>query len=80
MSTEGLDVDGAVRKMGLTRMKDGDIRDIIAQIVALYRNLDPWEPEKKFRYLMGLLMIELRGRVPGERVATFLKDALETRP
>ncbi len=80
MSTEGLDVDKAVRKLSLVRMRDGDIRDIIHQTVAIHRNLNPQDPEKKFRYLMGLLMIELRGRISGERVAVFLKDALENRP
>jgi glutamyl-tRNA(Gln) amidotransferase subunit E len=80
MSAESLEVDEAVRKLGLARMKDGDVRDIIRQTVAIHSNLEPRDPDKKFRYLMGLLMIELRGRVPGERVATFLKETLESRP
>jgi glutamyl-tRNA(Gln) amidotransferase subunit E len=80
MSAESLEAGEAVRKLGLARMKDGDVRDIIGQTVVIHRNLDPRDPEKKFRYLMGLLMIELRGRVPGERMAIFLKDALESRP
>ncbi len=80
MSAESLEVDEAIRKLGLARMKDGDVRDIIRQTVAIHSDLEPRDPDKKFRYLMGLLMIELRGRVPGERMANFLKDALESRP
>jgi glutamyl-tRNA(Gln) amidotransferase subunit E len=80
MSTEGQGPGETIAKLGLVRLTDTDVREIVQIVGRLERNLGPREPEKKWRYLMGVLMAELRGRTPGEKVASFLREALGTGP
>jgi len=76
MSIEGMRPEEAIARLGLVRLTDEGLREIVQIVVGLERNLDPQDPGKKWRYLMGVLMSELRGRVSGKRVAEFLSEAM----
>jgi len=76
MSTENRSPGESLAKLGLVPLGGEDVREIVRIVGGLERNLDPRDPGKKFRYLMGVLMAELRGRFSGEKVASFLRDAL----
>ena len=78
MSTEGWQPGEAIAKLGLVKLSDEDVREIVQIVGRAESSLNPQDPEKKWRYLMGVLMAELRGRAPGEKVASFLREVLET--
>jgi glutamyl-tRNA(Gln) amidotransferase subunit E len=80
MSIEGWEPGETLSKLGFVRLNDRDIREIAQIVGRLEEGLDPHDPEKKWRYLMGVLMSELRGRASGKKVASFLRDALGTGP
>jgi glutamyl-tRNA(Gln) amidotransferase subunit E len=75
MSVEGLKPEETIAKLGLRRLSDEATREIVQIVAGLEKRLDPLDPEKKWRYLMGVLMAELRGRAPGEKVSSFLREA-----
>jgi len=77
MSMGNLPAAEILANLGLVPLGDEDVREIIRIIEGVERNLDPQDQGKKFRYLMGVLMAELRGRFPGEKVASFLLGAME---
>jgi glutamyl-tRNA(Gln) amidotransferase subunit E len=76
MATEGWGPGETIAKLGLVRLSDEDIREIVQIVARLEIGLDPQDPEKKWRYLMGVLMAELKGRAPGKKVASFLREVL----
>ena len=76
MSTEGLKPGEAIAKLRLVRLTDESIREIVQIVARVEENLEPRDLEKKWRYLMGVLMAELRGRASGDKVASFLSEAL----
>jgi glutamyl-tRNA(Gln) amidotransferase subunit E len=76
MSTEGWSPGETIAKLGLVRLSDKDIREIVQIVGRVEKSLDPQDPEKKWRYLMGVLMAELKGRAPGEAVASVLREVL----
>jgi len=78
MSTEGWRPGESIAKLGFVKLSDEDVREIVQIVGRVERSLDPQDPEKKWRYLMGVLMAELRGRAPGEKVASFLREVLGT--
>jgi glutamyl-tRNA(Gln) amidotransferase subunit E len=78
MSTEDWRPGETIAKLGLVKLSDEDVREIVQIVGRVERSLDPQDLEKKWRYLMGVLMAELRGRAPGEKVASFLREVLET--
>jgi len=78
MSTEGWRPGEAIAKLGFVRLNDEDAREIVQIVGRVEESLEPRDPEKKWRYLMGVLMAELRGRVPGEKVASLLREVLGT--
>ncbi len=77
MATEARPAGEVLASLGLGPLGEEDVREIVRIVERVERNLDPRDEEKKFRYLMGLLMAELRGRFPGEKVASFLRVAME---
>jgi glutamyl-tRNA(Gln) amidotransferase subunit E len=78
MSIEGWRPDEAIARLGFVSLSDEDIREIVQIVGRVEKRLDPQDPEKKWRYLMGVLMAELRGRAPGAKVASALREALGT--
>jgi glutamyl-tRNA(Gln) amidotransferase subunit E len=78
MSVEGLRLEETIAKLGLRPLGEKDIREIVQIVAGVERRLDPQDVEKKWRYLMGVLMAELRGRAPGEKVSSLLREALGT--
>jgi Glu-tRNA(Gln) amidotransferase subunit E-like FAD-binding protein len=78
MSIEGCRPGETIAKLGLVKLSDEDVREIVQIVGRVERSLDPQDLEKKWRYLMGVLMAELRGRAPGEKVASLLREVLET--
>ena len=78
MSTEDWRPGESIAKLGLVKLSDEDVREIVQIVGRAESSLNPQDPEKKWRYLMGVLMAELRGRAPGEKVASFLRKVLET--
>ncbi len=76
MAAEGLTAGEAIARLGIFRLQEEDVREIIGIVAKLEKHLVPRDPDKKFRHLMGVLMAELRGRVEGEKVASLLRDAL----
>jgi glutamyl-tRNA(Gln) amidotransferase subunit E len=79
MSMGNLPAAETLANLGLVPLGDEDVREIIRIVEGVERDLDPQDQGKKFRYLMGVLMAELRGRFPGEKVAAFLLGAMERR-
>jgi glutamyl-tRNA(Gln) amidotransferase subunit E len=75
-ATEDRPVSEVIARLGIFRLEDDDIRTITGIVANVERSLDPLDPEKKFRYLMGVLMAELRGRAAGGKVAAALREAM----
>jgi glutamyl-tRNA(Gln) amidotransferase subunit E len=78
MSADGREAGEIILGLGMFRLRDADVREIVRQVARSNQGLEPREPGKKFRFLMGLVMSELRGRMPGEKIAGMLREALET--
>jgi glutamyl-tRNA(Gln) amidotransferase subunit E len=76
MSTGNLPAAETLANLGLVPLGDDDVREIVRIVEGVERYLDPHDRGKKFRYLMGILMAELRGRFPGGKVAVFLREAM----
>jgi glutamyl-tRNA(Gln) amidotransferase subunit E len=77
MAAEDMPPAGAVAKLRIFRLGDEDVREIVQIVARIERTLEPHDPAKKFRYLMGVLMAELRGKVDGAKAAALLGEALE---
>jgi glutamyl-tRNA(Gln) amidotransferase subunit E len=77
MAAEGLPPAGAIAKLGILRLREEDVREIVQIIARIEKILEPRDPAKKFRYLMGVLMAELKGRVDGAKTAALLREALK---
>jgi glutamyl-tRNA(Gln) amidotransferase subunit E len=75
-AVEGLFPAEAVARLGLFRLSDGAVREIAGIVAGFGKSLEPWDPVKKFRNLMGILMAELRGKADGVKVAAALEEAL----
>jgi len=78
MSVESLRPEETIANLGLVALSEKDVREIVQIVARVEKGLDPRDPEKKWRYLMGVLMAELRGRAPGEKVSSFLREVLST--
>jgi len=76
-AVEGLTPEEAIARLGIFRLSDGAVREITGIIAGFERALEPRDPVKKFRHLMGILMAELRGKADGGTVAAALTEALE---
>lgn len=78
MSTDGKEAGEAIERLGIHKLGDDELQDLVQRVVIIHRDHGPLESEKKFRYLMGELMADLRGKAPGEKVASFLRQAMGT--
>jgi len=76
MSADSTDAGAAVKALGIRRLGDGETQDLVQKFVLINRDREPQDPDKKFRYLMGELMADLRGKAEGEKVASFLRQAM----
>jgi glutamyl-tRNA(Gln) amidotransferase subunit E len=76
MAVEAVLPADAIAALGIFRLGEEDVREIVQVVARVERTLEPREPAKKFRYLMGVLMAELRGRVDGAKAAALLGEAL----
>lgn len=68
----------ALEELKIFPLDEGSLREIVASTVRLSPNLAPADPDKKFRYLMGLLMAGLGGRAAGAKVASLLREAMSS--
>ena len=76
-AVEGVSPAEAVARLGLVRLPDAAVREIAGIVAGVGKALEPRDPGKKFRHLMGILMAELRGKAGGAKVAAALAEALE---
>ncbi len=76
MSVDGKKPQEAIHELGLSPLDEEDVGEIVTGVVSVYRSLQPRDPDKKFRHLMGVLMASLRGRASGEKVASVLGKAM----
>ncbi len=76
MAADNTDAGVAVEALGIRRLGDDEIQDLVQKYVLIHRDREPQDPDKKFRYLMGKLMSDLRGKAPGEKVVLFLHQAM----
>jgi len=76
-AVEGLSPAESVARLGLVRLPEAAVREIAGIVAGFSRALEPREPGKKLRHLMGILMSELRGKADGAQVAAALAGALE---
>ncbi len=63
----------AIAKAGISGMSDADLRKIIKEVVAKYPEL---VKTKRYSALMGEVMVRVRGRVDGRKVASALEAEL----
>jgi Glu-tRNA(Gln) amidotransferase subunit E-like FAD-binding protein len=77
MAAEGMPPGEAIARLGIFRLGDEDVREIVGIVARIERTLEPRDPAKKNRYLMGVLMAELKGRVDGAKAAALLMEALQ---
>ncbi len=76
MSADGKKPLKAIQDLGLSPLDEENVEEIVAGILKVYSNLEPKDPGKKFRHLMGVLMAGLRGRTPGDKVASVLRKTM----
>lgn len=76
MSLDNRTAEQALEELGIFRLEEEDIREIVVSTLYIHKNLNPHDPEKKFCHLMGVLMAGLRGRAAGDKVASILRQAM----
>jgi len=69
-------VDDAVRKLGLTRLSEDELRSIIQSLVKQNSTLIAERGERAFSILMGEVMKSARGRVDGQVVGRILRETI----
>jgi glutamyl-tRNA(Gln) amidotransferase subunit E len=69
-------VDDAVRKLGLTRLSEDELRSIIQRLVKQNSTLIAERGERAFSILMGEVMKSARGRVDGQVVGRILRETI----
>jgi Glu-tRNA(Gln) amidotransferase subunit E-like FAD-binding protein len=69
----------AIRELGLKPIALDELKSNIERMVSRRDLPNPRTPEKKHRFLMGLLMKDLLGRADGHLVSEILSDALKAR-
>lgn len=78
MSADSKGAGEVIEKLGIHKLGDEEVQDLVQKFVIIHRDHEPQDPDKKFRYLMGELMPGLRGKAPGEKIASFLRQAMGT--
>jgi glutamyl-tRNA(Gln) amidotransferase subunit E len=76
MATDGGDAGAALKTLRLHRLEEKEVQDMVEKMVVIHRDHEPQDPDKKFRFLMGELMGDLRGKAPGKKVAAMLQKAM----
>lgn len=79
MALDNKNPQQALEELKISPLDEDDVREIVTSAVSLHPSLNPAHPEKRFRCLMGVLMANLRGRIPGARVALILREAMGLR-
>lgn len=76
MSADSREPAEAIKSLGIYKLSDDELRSLIQKTIRDHKGLQPQDPDKKFRYLMGVLMAGTRGKVSGEKVASSLRKAM----
>jgi glutamyl-tRNA(Gln) amidotransferase subunit E len=76
MSADNKEPAEAIKSLKIYRLSDDELHGLIQKIIKEGIDLQPEGDDKKFRYLMGVLMKGLRGKVSGEKAASSLRKAL----
>jgi len=76
MTADSKEPAEAIKSMGIYKLSDDELHSLIQKTIKEYKNLQPQDHGKKFLYLMGVLMKGIRGKISGEKVASFLLKAL----
>ena len=75
---EGLrDVRDAVKRLGLKRLSEEELREIVRSVVRENIELVKSRGERSFGPLMGIVMSKVRGRADGSMVSRVLKDLIK---
>jgi len=76
MSVDNKEPAEAIKSLKIYRLSDDELQGLIQKTIRERIDLQPKDHDKKFRYLMGVLMKGIRGKVSGEKAASFLSRAL----
>lgn len=76
IAAEGLNPSEAIKSLGIYRMTEEELKSRVGAAVATRRGMNPADTGKTFRFLMGGLMEEIRGKVSGAKVAASLKKTM----
>lgn len=76
IAAEGLNPSEAIKSLGIYRMTEEELKSRVVAAVATQHGMNPADTGKTFRFLMGRLMEEIRGKVSGAKVAASLKKAM----
>jgi len=76
VGTRGMNVQEAIRSLGLEMADEQRIRDVIESVVGQHGTLVSEKGDAAFTPLMGEAMKELRGRADGAAVARILRERL----
>ncbi len=74
---ENKTVQEAIEALGLQSISSGDLEKSIAEIVEKNRDLVKKRGEGSFGALMGMVMIDLRGKADAEIVSRILKEKIK---
>ncbi len=77
VENEEADIEGALKKMGLRKMDEEEIRKIIHEIVMSKKDFVMERKERALSPLMGIAMKELRGKADGATISKILKEEIE---
>lgn len=77
MAAEGETAEEAMKALGLFRMEDAELEKNIERVLEAQAHFNPDDRDKKFRYLMGLIMEEVRGKASGEKVARHVRERID---
>lgn len=77
MSADSKEPAEAIKSFGIYKLSDDELLGLIQKTIRENKDIQPLDHDKKFRYLMGVLMWNIRGRVSGEKVASFLYKAMK---
>lgn len=71
-----LTVDEAMERLGLSALSDEELREVVRRVIEENRKAVEERGEKAFGLIMGRVMEVLRGRAPGRKVSTLVKEVL----
>lgn len=79
LSKKAMNIQDAIQRLGLAAISEGQLLEVVVNVVERNDALIRQKGEQAFRVLMGEVMSQVRGRVDGKKVSQVLQEKLSER-